>query len=469
MNRLRSSLTNGTWVTGALVAGMAAFPTYAYLRAIKDDPDATTSASGPSSLTHPGSLTEELGDQTSQRQLYFKPSVQNLLNHAIATTQMESSAPSLSSASTTNNNNDITKLIFLGTGSSTGCPRPLCPLIFAPPPSPGDDGNQNQQPDEELLKMQGIMAPFCRTSNLAVEGGNPASNKDYRNNPSFLIATKDGNVIIDVGKTFREGALRWLPKNQIRSIDAIILTHEHMDAAGGLDDVRGFQKYVRTSSNEEGEEDRFHVNFTQVPMPLFLSGDCLHKLRDEFPWLLPREKKQEQPPIPTNTDEKPVVNRHVASFDVTVFDDSFQPIFPLKNGDLRVTPLPVMHGEDLVSFGFAFTVGGGTYNVVYLSDISRMLPETLDFILTKLPQPTHLLVLDALLVDRTNPVHFNLVQAMELVEHIRPEQTYLVGMNCDSFDPHDAMNQRLRNEYQHYNVQLAHDGLVINVPNTTST
>ena len=82
MNRLRPSLTNGAWVTGALVAGMAAFPTYAYLGAIKDDPDATTSATGPSSLTHPGSLTEELGDQTSQRQLYLKTSVQNLLNHA---------------------------------------------------------------------------------------------------------------------------------------------------------------------------------------------------------------------------------------------------------------------------------------------------------------------------------------------------------------------------------------------------
>ena len=313
------------------------------------------------------------------------------------------------------------------------------------------------------------MAPFCRTSNLAVEGGNPAANKNYRNNPSFLIATKEGNVIIDVGKTFREGALRWMPKYQIRSIDAIILTHEHMDAAGGLDDVRGFQKYVRTSSAKEGEEDRFHLNFTQVPMPLFLSQNCLQKLQDEFPWLLPKEKKQEQTPTTGKKDDKPVVNRHVASFDVTIFDDSLQPIFPLKDGDLKVTPLPVMHGEDLVSFGFAFTVGGGTFNVVYLSDISRMLPETLDFILTKLPQPTHLLVLDALLVEGTNPVHFSLAQAMELVEQIRPEQTYLVGMNCDSFEPHEAMNQRLRNEYQHYNVQLAHDGLVINVPNQSGT
>lgn len=356
------------------------------------------------------------------------------------------------------------KLIFLGTGSSTGCPRPLCPLLFAP---------SDERPDVALAKLQKTLAPYCRTSNLAVEGGNPAKNKDYRNNPSFLIATETGNVIIDVGKTFREGALRWLPRHQIRSIDAIVLTHQHMDAAGGLDDVRGFQKYVPvvpvdssddavdadTNAKKKGkaEKERFHLKFKQVPMPLFLSQECLEDLQDGFPWLLPKPNKSTK-----QKDGKPVVARHVASFDVTVFDDSFQPIYPIPG--LKITPLPVMHGEDLVSFGFAFTIGG-TYNVVYLSDISRMLPETLEFIMTKLPQPTHLLVLDALLVDRNNPVHFNLLQAMELVEQIRPHFTYLVGMNCDSFEPHGAMNQRLRKEYPEHNVQLAHDGLAIQVPN----
>jgi len=380
----------------------------------------------------------------------------NLLKvHPASTTQME--------ASSSFNN----KLIFLGTGSSTGCPRPLCPLLFAP-------SEPDEKPDAALAKLQTVMAPYCRTSNLAVEGGNPAKNKDYRNNPSFLIATETGNVIIDVGKTFREGALRWLPQHQIRSIDAIVLTHQHMDAAGGLDDVRGFQKYVpnvpddtisddarsttsTTKKKGKAEKERFHLKFKQVPMPLFLSQECLEDLQDEFPWLLPKPNKSTE-----TKDGTPFVSRHVASFDVTVFDDSFQPIYPLPG--LKITPLPVMHGEDLVSFGFAFTVGG-TYNVVYLSDISRMLPETLEFIMTKLPQPTHLLILDALLVDRTNPVHFNLRQAMALVEQIRPQQTFLVGMNCDSFEPHDAMNQRLRKDYPKHDVQLAHDGLAIHVPN----
>jgi len=352
--------------------------------------------------------------------------------------------------------NQSNKLLFLGTGSSTGCPRPLCPLLF----TPSVDGRE--EPDPKLAVLKRNLAPFCRTSNLAGAVGDPVHNKDYRNNPSFLIATEHGkNVIIDVGKTFREGALRWLPRYQIRSIDAIVLTHQHMDAAGGLDDIRGFQKYVPVDHdvNKAGNKESLHLNFKQVPMPIFLSEETLGCLQDQFPWLLPKNKTE----AAATKDGKPVVARHVASFDVTVFE-AFQPIYPVEG--LKIIPLPVMHGEDLVSFGFAFSVG--TFNAVYLSDISRMLPETLEFIMSKLPQPTHLLVLDALLVDKANPVHFNLLQAMELVEQINPKQTYLVGMNCDSFEPHDIMNEKLRKQYKKHNVQLAHDGLLINVQNANT-
>jgi phosphoribosyl 1,2-cyclic phosphodiesterase len=349
------------------------------------------------------------------------------------------------------------KLIFLGTGSSTGCPRPLCSLIFS----------KNGTPDpviQETLEVQNMkqeLVESCRTSNLAIlRGVDPADNKNYRNNPSFLISLVTAedhhtnslvrkNVIIDVGKSFREGALRWLPRHSIRTLDAIVLTHEHMDAAGGLDDVRGFQKYFKSPMRDERP--------IQEPMPLFLSSHCLSCLQDEFPWLLPKPKLDAEAKfLPDGT---PVVTRHVASFDVNIMESfrSFEPIH-----GLLITPLPVMHGEDLVSFGFAFTVGG--MNVVYLSDISRMLPETLEYIVQNLPQPTHMLVLDALLVDRLNPVHYNLEQAITLSKEIAPQQTYLVGMNCDSFKPHDEMNEQLRQKYG--NMQLAHDGLVIRIPCT---
>jgi phosphoribosyl 1,2-cyclic phosphodiesterase len=385
-------------------------------------------------------------------------------------------------------NDDTSRLIFMGTGSSTGCPRPLCAMVFAN----SDDDVTKDNEDASLLQLRSRWATYCHTSSLAIQGGNPRYNKNYRNNPSLLISVvaavvdnhMDGsdaaharlgrrNVLIDVGKTFREGALRWFPVHGIRSLDAIVLTHQHMDAAAGLDDVRGFQNYVQTK--RAGKP-------IQVPMPLAVSTECLACLQDQFPWLLP------PPSTPSSTDQDAVVSRHVASFDVTVFA-AFEPL-ELLGGALTMIPLPIMHGEDLVSFGFAFTVPNvscpvnddnssaamstaattaAPMNVVYLSDISRMLPETLEYIQTRLPQPTHLLVLDALhREDELNPVHYNLSQALALVEQIQPQQTYLVGMNCDSFLPHDAMNAELSTLSRTRRlgpVQLAHDGLdVTHVP-----
>ena len=293
------------------------------------------------------------------------------------------------------------------------------------------------------------LASYCQVSQLAMtrrdSSNNPRYNKNYRNNPSLLITTVDQknnrpkNILIDVGKTFREGALRWFPVHNVASLDAIILTHHHMDAAAGLDDVRGFQKWQAAISSDTGSALRC------VPMPLFLSNDCLVDLQDRFPWLLPRRDQHQE------SRTLPAVVRHVASFDVQVFE----PFRPFVVEGLEILPLPVMHGEDLVSFGFAFTLEN--LRVVYLSDISRMLPETLECI--QHLGSTDVLVIDALHPTQTNAVHFSLEQAMDVVRSINPKQTYLVGINCDSFLPHEEMNQQLRAKYG--NVQLAYDGQVI--------
>ena len=118
------------------------------------------------------------------------------------------------------------KLLFLGTGSSTGCPKQLCTMLFQKFPSN----------DPEIIQLQAEHLPYCQTSNQAILG-DPKTNKNYRNNPSLLIshyqggATTPRNVVIDVGKTFREASLRWLPEHNIRSLDAVVLTHHHMVSA----------------------------------------------------------------------------------------------------------------------------------------------------------------------------------------------------------------------------------------------
>ena len=134
-------------------------------------------------------------------------------------------------------------LLFLGTGSSTGCPRPNCALLF--------NQNINSIPptgDDDYLQQ---MKNNCRVSSMATRG-DPRYNKDYRGNPSLMIIHQNNDtlgesgksegdsetekapkpsktVVIDVGKTFTESALRWMPTLGLTSIDAIVLSHEHME------------------------------------------------------------------------------------------------------------------------------------------------------------------------------------------------------------------------------------------------
>jgi phosphoribosyl 1,2-cyclic phosphodiesterase len=334
-----------------------------------------------------------------------------------------------------------------------------------------DDG------DPALAALQEQLGHTCRTSKLAALG-DPRHNKNYRNNPSLLISHRNNdddqtfgeepvpvrNVIIDCGKTFRETALRWMPANGIRSIDAIVLTHEHMDAVAGLDDVRGFQRRNAGGALES--------------TPVFLSRETFEAIRKQFFYLVPKGdafKPHDGRIVQESSDGKAKVVRAVASLQYQLIEQfGFQPFVA---AGLRMVPLPVMHGEDLVCLGFAFTVNSskapqdkagsnedmelksGGLNVVYLSDISRMLPTTEAYILEKLP-PTDVLIVDSLLVDRKHSVHYSLKQALELARRLKPTKTFIVGINCDDFQPHDEANQELK-KIEGLDVQLAFDGLVI--------
>ena len=385
------------------------------------------------------------------------------------------------------------KILFLGSGSSTGCPKPICSLLF--PPS-FMSNNTSRSSASTLTKLQNEIGDKCKVSKIA-SIGNPIYNKNYRNNPSLLISHANDyqpgqneessnndieykNVIIDVGKTFRETALRWMPLHSIYNIDAIVLTHEHADAMLGLDDLRGFQKRPHMfkksdiQNNPSGNNDKQHHNTLPLsfrPLPVYLSNECFQRVKQQFDYLVPKHLRNDNGRNESkdcNCDDpntKPVVKRSVASLD-------YQIIEHFKSFDaagLKMIPLPVIHGEDLICNGYAFSVvhhsTDSNYNgrknktnVVYLSDISRMIPETEEFILQKLP-PTDILIIDSLMMKGTHPVHFSLEQALETVKRLKPKQTYIVGINCDDFPEHDEANKLLQTMYP--NVQLAYDGLVI--------
>ena len=85
-------------------------------------------------------------------------------------------------------------LLFLGTGTSTGVPQIGC---------------------------------NCNTCDSS-------DTKDKRLRASVLLTESNAQILIDCGPDLRQQLL----SNNIDSISAILLTHEHYDHIGGLDDIR---------------------------------------------------------------------------------------------------------------------------------------------------------------------------------------------------------------------------------------
>jgi len=284
---------------------------------------------------------------------------------------------SVVSTSTIPSSSPGTKILFLGSGSSTGCPKPICSLVFAPTDE-ASSASSSASPSPEQVKLrqlQNNLAKICNTSKIA-SIGDPKTNKNYRNNPSLLISHRnndainaiddeeDGastaqnnksavrNVIIDVGKTFREGAIRWMPHHGIYSIDGIVLTHEHADAVLGLDDLRGFQisPYMVSAHGNRRRE-------ASDTLPVYLSEICMKTVKQQFGYLVPKDmSKRKEDETNKNSSEKNGVKvvRAVASLDFRIIQH-FQPFVV---AGLKMIPLPVLHGEDLICNGYAFSVRG---------------------------------------------------------------------------------------------------------------
>ena len=64
--------------------------------------------------------------------------------------------------------------------------------------------------------------------------------RDNRLRASSLLHTDDAVILIDCGPDFREQMLR---ASSFEKIDGVLVTHEHYDHVGGLDDLRPFCRF----------------------------------------------------------------------------------------------------------------------------------------------------------------------------------------------------------------------------------
>ncbi len=353
-------------------------------------------------------------------------------------------------------------LLFLGSGCSTGTPLLACLLDNIP----GSDKTNGCQTCKNAFKA------YHSAKDSSFEEND--SNKDLRGNPSVLIrycspkGNDDGNegdenekrIVIDVGKTFLQSALRFFPKHGIDGIDSVIITHEHADAFhAGLDELRAVQRLRKDKTNEI-------IPYSQKvqPIDVYASNKCMPHVRTAYPYLFPKE---EQPEVKNdqndkNGDKVKPVQRYIAQLRFHSFPLELTSSFNCSG--LDIVPLPVIHGKDFLSTGFAF---GETDWVVYLSDASEIPQETVDYIKRerdKRENGISLLVIDCLRPAQKagRPmVHFSFVEASHYAFEFKAKRTLLVGI---SHEISHLEGSRLCKEFTEktgIKMEMSYDGLEI--------
>ena len=250
------------------------------------------------------------------------------------------------------------KLLFLGTGTSTGIPQIGCEC------------------------------EVCLSANP----------KDKRLRTSLLVSIEGKNILIDCGPDFRQQMLT----NNIKHLDAVLLTHHHYDHISGLDELRSF-----TNSKA---------------MPIYAEWHVEDAIKRTFPYCFGD-------------------NRYpgVASFDIRVINNNS---FQVAGND--VLPIRVMH-YNLPIFGYK--IG----NMAYITDMLTISDEEIEKL-----KSLDLLIINALRLKQ-HISHQTLADALDVIHRVSPRKAYLIHMS-HQMGLHDEVSKQLPE-----NVSFAYDGLQIDV------
>lgn len=225
--------------------------------------------------------------------------------------------------------------------------------------------------------------------------------KDKRLRSSVLISDEDFQITIDCGPDFRMQMLN----AQVTHLDGIIFTHEHSDHIAGLDDIRRF-------SQKQGE------------LPVYAQKRVLDVLIKRYDYIF---------------DNNVIYKGKAKAKPIEIQDNK-----AFKINNKTIIPIPIMHG-DLPILGFRID------NFAYLTDISAISQSS-----KQLLQDLDVLVVDALRIE-PHFTHFNLEQALALIDELKPKRSYLTHIS-HRLGFHDEVEKILPN-----NVFLSYDGLTIDV------
>ena len=226
--------------------------------------------------------------------------------------------------------------------------------------------------------------------------------KDKRLRSSVHIQYNNNSIVIDTGPDFRQQMIN----SKIKTLDAVIFTHEHKDHVAGLDDVRAF-------------------NFIQrKPIEIYCSDNVFTALKREFHYIF--DPKFKYPGIPS-------INRHKIS-KVNTF----------KINEVSITPIEVMHYK-LPVLGFRID------NFAYITDAKTI----------EIKEKNKLKNLDLLIVNalriKEHISHLNLEEALDLINELNPKKAILTHLS-HLMGKHQEIKKLIPK-----NVDIAFDGMKFNL------
>lgn len=300
------------------------------------------------------------------------------------------------------------KLTFFGTGTSLGVP------------------------------IVGCNCPVCSSKD----------ERDKRFRASALFEADGLSILVDCGPDFRSQMLR----AGIGHLDAILLTHNHKDHTGGIDDVRSLNYMDRRAAE------------------IFCEPRVLESLRREYPYAFASPRYPGAPEwhihiignkpfcVHPNSEDKELVWVHNVGYGYKMPDGSIKAA-PTDNIEdavddgkgVRVIPIRGIHGQMPI---LGFRIG----RIAYLTDFSKIPEEEF----SKLEGLEHV----TLNTVSYNPhhSHFSLDEALQIAGRIGAAHTWLTHLS-HTFPVYgqfcEELRQLCRERGIHSDVQPAYDGLVL--------
>ncbi len=300
------------------------------------------------------------------------------------------------------------KLTFLGTGTSLGVP------------------------------IVGCNCPVCRSTDP----------RDKRFRSSALFEVDGLSILVDCGPDFRSQMLR----AGIGHLDGILLTHNHKDHTGGIDDVRSLN-YIDKRAAE-----------------IYCENRVLESLQREYPYAFASPRYPGAPEwhlhiienkpftVHPNKEDRELVWVHNVGYGYKMPDGSVKAcpednIEPAVNDGkgVQVTPIRGIHGQMPI---LGFRIGG----IAYLTDFSSIPEEEF----AKLEGLEHVTLNTVSYAPHHS--HFSLDEALQIADRIQAKHTWLTHLS-HTFPVHGQFCEELRRLCAERgfrsDVQPAYDGLVI--------